>query len=574
VGRPVRLSRGSREPIVWPMRRGAPALIAMALLVGACSPAGEPATTSRVPGGTTTLTPGTWATGGTTTTLAGRPMLGEGPENPMPVGEGHVVGGWDIAVRPHGADRPLGMFANLDGALLVAVRVAARWTGDLDPSPVLSDVVRFLALGVDGSEVGAETGRCPDPLPLTGPGPLAEGNVCFELPLSAVDQIQLIAEEFGEAAPHRAYLATDVSPQMHCSTGACSLRYLQGPELTREEFLATDIGQTLESTFIGGDAEAENNAYVAAEGFSIVSDSLVLGYRRGRPVFGFELEGGRVVSWGSGGGSARLSSGDLLAARWQPVTPLDSEAITVPIQVPGGACVTENGSEVVTQVRSVEVVEDASSVRVVVWTYDRQWPGLCAGLGITLDAEVPLAAPLGERVLIDAGGFPAENKSLQCPIREESLPDQDLPEAVAATREAIYLAALYCDWAALEELAIEAGGIEYGDGAVGWVGDPVPFWRDAMGGIREGKHPLWYLAGALELSPVAVEGDGGEILFYGWPGVAYKGNPTQADWDELRALYSEETIEAFRSGGEGYAGGFVVYIGPDGTWLGALIMSV
>ncbi len=76
---------------------------------------------------------------------------------------------------------------------------------------------------------------------------------------------------------------------MRCDAGSCPVRYLAGPELTREEFLATDIGQILEATFIGGDAEAENFAYVRSDGFSIVSDSLVLGYRNGRPVSSFRL---------------------------------------------------------------------------------------------------------------------------------------------------------------------------------------------------------------------------------------------------------------------------------------------
>lgn len=547
------------------------------MLLAACSPAAEPPTTSRPPEtATTTLTPGTWATGHTTTTLAGRPMPGEGPENPMPVGEAHVVGGWDIAVRPQGADGTVGMFADPDGTLLAAVGVTARWVrseAGTVGTPVLSDEVRFLALNADGSEVAAETERCPDPLPQAGPGLLVEGNVCFELPPSAAGEIQLIAEGLGEVAPHRAYLATDLSPKMHCPAGGCSLRFLQGPELTKEEFLATGVGRVLESTFIGGDAEAENYGYVLSEGFSIVSDSLVLGYRHGHLFSFFEVEGDRVVSWGVGGGGGRLVWGALQATPWHPVTPLDPEATAMPIQVAGGACATQEGFEVVTEVRSVEVVEDAAAVRVAVWTYDEPWPGPCAGVGITLDAELRLAAPLGGRALIDAGGFPADNMSLPCPIREESLPDQDLPAPVAAAREAIYLAALYCDWYALEEMAMQAGGIGYGDSAVGWVGNPVPWWH-SLDALQDGKHPLWYLAGVLELSFTAVEGANGQISSYVWPGIVTKDDPAQADWDELRSLYSDDWIEAIRAGGEGYVGGFSVAIWPDGTWYYALIVSL
>jgi hypothetical protein len=552
-------------------------VVCLALLGAACSSAGSAPTeppTSSAP--TTTISPTSSEGDGTTTTLAGHPMAGEGSENPMPVGASYVVGHWDIAVRERGVDEPPVVFDNPDGTFLVGVAVQARWLGGVDAGslPVLSDEVRFFALGADGRGWPAEAERCPARLPWDEPGLFPEGNLCFTLPLAAAAEIQLIAVGMGAAAPGRAFFATDASPEVHCPDGACSVRYLTGPDLTRDQFLATDVGRVLESAFVGGDAEAENAAFLETEGFSVVSDSLVLGYRNGRPVSFFRLEGNRVVSWGTGDGGARLVSGDLGATGWQPIMPVDPEATTVPIRVSAGACVTDTGYEVLTQVRSVEVVEDSASVQVVVWTAEEPWPGWCAGIGLDLDAEVHLAAPLGDRTLVDAGVFPTVNESLQCPMWTERLPEQDLPEEVAAAREAIYLAALYCDWGALEELAMAGGGIEYGSGALGWAGDPVPYWKRAGGGTEGFKHPLWYLARMLELPFATVEGDDGQILAYLWPAVAAEAHRTQADWEQLRGVYSDEAIEAFRTGHEGYAGGFVVGIRPDGTWALALVVSV
>jgi hypothetical protein len=345
-------------------------------------------------------------TDGPTTTLVGHSMTGEGPDNSIPVGEGHAVGGWDLRVLEQDADEAPVLFVNPDGTFLVGIGVAARWLGPVNAAqlPVLSEAVRFLAVGADGRELSAEAEGCPDPLPWAEPGQFPEGNVCFRVPPAAAYQIQVITEDLGDAPPHRAYFSTDASPEIRCSgRDVCSVRYLRGPELTPEQFLATDIGQTLDATFIGGDAALENGAYVASDGFSIVSESLVLGYRNGLPVSFFELEGRRLMSWGIGDGSVRLVSGQLSATSWHPVTPLDPAATTIAISVAGGAC----NNEIVTEIRFIEVVEADATVQVVVWTTVKPWPGICSGVGIHLDAAVSLTAPLGDRVLVDAGIFPA-----------------------------------------------------------------------------------------------------------------------------------------------------------------------
>jgi hypothetical protein len=49
---------------------------------------------------------------------------------------------------------------------------------------------------------------------------------------------------------------------------------------------------------------------------------------------------------------------------------------------------------------------------------------------------------------------------------------------------------------------------------------------------------------------------------------------TDADWQALLPLYTQERIDAIRYGPEGYAGGFELIISLDGTWVGAFILSV
>jgi len=157
-----------------------------------------------------------------------------------------------------------------------------------------------------------------------------------------------------------------------------------------------------------------------------------------------------------------------------------------------------------------------------------------------------------------------------CPLPDRELPAQDLPAAVAQTRSRIHAAAVACDWRALSELARAAGGIAYSDGAVGWRGDPVPYWLVYPEELR-------LIAGVLEM-PFGVresqDENGNPITVYIWPAVAMDEHRTEADWSALGAVYSAEEIARIRESGEGYAGGFVVAVRSDGTWRSALHVSV
>ena len=191
--------------------------------------------------------------------------------------------------------------------------------------------------------------------------------------------------------------------EVACSVGGdprFPTSYLDGPTLTREEFVATPLGQELEALFVGGPWAAENGDWLSAEGFTLLSPSTVLAYREGLPFFWFSAESGGSC-W------PVLVSGDLIARRWQPVQPVDREATVLPIEVEGGGCVTGTDTEITTEVVSVEVVEAADRVEIVAWTRRAGSFGACDGVGVLMDAEARLDAPVGDRVLLDAGVIPA-----------------------------------------------------------------------------------------------------------------------------------------------------------------------
>lgn len=157
-----------------------------------------------------------------------------------------------------------------------------------------------------------------------------------------------------------------------------------------------------------------------------------------------------------------------------------------------------------------------------------------------------------------------------CTTRLPPLPEQDLPPAVAATRLSIFEAISECDWVALRELATAQGGIHY-DVAYA-PGLPLPYW---IGLMRSGSDILGDIATVLTLPAIQVT-YGDATVHWVWPAVAGKEESarTDADWQALRPLYTQEQIDALRYGPEGYAGGFEVVISLDGTWVGAFILSV
>jgi hypothetical protein len=157
-----------------------------------------------------------------------------------------------------------------------------------------------------------------------------------------------------------------------------------------------------------------------------------------------------------------------------------------------------------------------------------------------------------------------------CTTRLPPLPEQDLPPAVAATRLSIHEAIEDCDWVTLRELATAEGGINY---EVAYEpGLPVPYW---IGLMRSGNDILGDIATVLTLPGIEVTYGDGTVRWV-WPAVAGKEESarTDADWQALLPLYTQEQVDAIRYGPEGYAGGFELIISLDGTWVGAFILSV
>jgi hypothetical protein len=193
-----------------------------------------------------------------------------------------------------------------------------------------------------------------------------------------------------------------------CSVGGqprFALTFLDGPHLTAEEFIQTEVGAELDTFFTEGPGAPEGFMYRDADGFSQVSETLVLGYANGAIISHFEVDD-PVGGWGTC--TPTYVSGDLVAGRWYPATAaLDPDALVVPIEVGGGACVLEGGVEPVTEVIEIQVSEYEDRIEVIAWTRDEQLDTACPGIGISLEAEIELSAALGNRQLLDASTIPA-----------------------------------------------------------------------------------------------------------------------------------------------------------------------
>jgi hypothetical protein len=135
-----------------------------------------------------------------------------------------------------------------------------------------------------------------------------------------------------------------------------------------------------------------------------------------------------------------------------------------------------------------------------------------------------------------------------------------LPEPVQATRREIYVAALRCDFDALEELVPEEGfTYSFGGG-----GDAAGFWRRAE--LQDDRDPpMRYLAELLQRPYGTRQVQGAPQ--YSWPSAF-----TYDDWADvpqrdrraLEPLYDEEDFAGFQQFGA-YVG-YRVVIAADGTW--------
>jgi hypothetical protein len=140
-----------------------------------------------------------------------------------------------------------------------------------------------------------------------------------------------------------------------------------------------------------------------------------------------------------------------------------------------------------------------------------------------------------------------------------TLPDQDLPPAVADVRKRIFGAAVACDYDTLEQIALEKGeGFTFSYGGGDSAAD---YWRMLEESSTAEPKPMRTLATILTMPYTRNESGS-----YAWP-TAYNETPADADWQALvvAGLYAQEQIDSMKASGTGYLG-YRTAITADGDW--------
>ena len=140
-----------------------------------------------------------------------------------------------------------------------------------------------------------------------------------------------------------------------------------------------------------------------------------------------------------------------------------------------------------------------------------------------------------------------------------TLPEQDLPPAVADVRTRVFEAAVACDYDTLEQVALEKGEgftFSYGSGT-----DASEHWRGVEEAATEAPLPMRALAAILTM-PFTRNESGS----YAWP-TAYSERPTAEAWQALvdAGLYTQEQVELMQTQNTGYLG-YRTAITADGDW--------
>lgn len=175
-------------------------------------------------------------------------------------------------------------------------------------------------------------------------------------------------------------------------------------------------------------------------------------------------------------------------------------------------------------------------------------PGTLTLIGSAEDAQLALAVPvqlsLPTGALCSAAGLPPE------------LEDQDLPDAVAATRDAIVMAAVECDFAALAALATHPD-FTY---SFAEFGEPAAFWEAEE---AQGVPLMRQLTQLLGTPPVFLDEEF-VTPTYLWP-AAFASFPLgPGELDPLRGILPDEELDLYEEFGE-YLG-LRIGIEADGTW--------
>ena len=137
-----------------------------------------------------------------------------------------------------------------------------------------------------------------------------------------------------------------------------------------------------------------------------------------------------------------------------------------------------------------------------------------------------------------------------------TLPEQELPGAVASVRQRIFDAAIACDFDSLQQIALEQGeGFTFSYGAETSAAD---FWR----GLEEsGETPLLDLVRIISIPHTR-----NETGSYAWPS-AYDETPAHEDWQALvdAGLYTQTEVAEMKAQNTGYLG-WRTAITAEGDW--------
>ena len=167
------------------------------------------------------------------------------------------------------------------------------------------------------------------------------------------------------------------------------------------------------------------------------------------------------------------------------------------------------------------------------------------GAVVTAAAAAALSADAAPRATCSASGLSA------------TLPKQALPAAVARVRARIAKAAVACDYAGLERIALERGkGFTF---SYGGERSAAAYWRRLEATHRD--RPLARLVAILGL-PVTRNETGS----FAWPS-AYTDKPTARDWNALvrAGVYTRAHVDRMRRGGNVYLG-YRTAITRGGDW--------
>ena len=139
-----------------------------------------------------------------------------------------------------------------------------------------------------------------------------------------------------------------------------------------------------------------------------------------------------------------------------------------------------------------------------------------------------------------------------------TLPEQELPTAVADVRKRVFDAAVACDYETLEQIALEQGeGFTFSYGGGDSAAD---YWRQVEEANTEQPLPMRALAAVLAMPYTR-----NETGSYAWP-TAYSEAPTDDAWQALvdAGLYAPEQVDSMKAGGM-YLG-YRTAITPEGDW--------